>query len=88
MWRETTFSALSSLDCRSVKYVSELGTEILFKAQRLKASWDIRNHHHDSQTSSDTFYSCDKEQILQMQKADAVTDASGISRNSECQSAL
>lgn len=78
----------SSLTVVQSKYVSELGTEILFKAQRLKASWDIRNHHYDSQTFSDTFYSCGKEQILQMQKAGAVTDASGISRNSECQSAL
>lgn len=41
-------------DSRSVKYVSELGTEILFKAQRLKASWDIRNHHYDSQATANT----------------------------------
>ena len=41
-------------DYRSVKYVSELGTEILFNAQRLKASWDIRNHHYDSQTTANS----------------------------------
>lgn len=88
-WRDGVKCPFST-DCRSVKYVSELGTESLFKAQRLKASWDIRNHHHDSQLWTYRFFSYDKNKMQmqqkQMQSQVVVGSAAIASVNPHCDS--